>query len=327
MPPPMISSRFGTSASSSAPVESMRRLSSYGKPGMRADCEPAAMMQWSNETVFDAFLGLDREQCAARRTGRVPSTTVTLRALARPPRPLGQLADHAVLELAQPVEIDLRLAERRGRSALLSSASVITFAACSSAFDGMQPTFRQTPPSAGSARPARPSCRGRPRGTPRCSRRGRSPAPAPRRGGRRRGARAAPVPGATAGARGRARAPASCAGGGGAGGFCGVGSALRRRASARLRRCRRRRAFRGLEHSDHRALRHPIADLHLQLLDRARAAARAPRRSPCRDSSVTSGASFATTSPGFTRISMTGMSLKSPMSGTVISTGGHGPRA
>ena len=52
MPPPMISSRFGTSASSSAPVESMRRGSSYGKPGMRADCEPAAMMQWSNETVF-----------------------------------------------------------------------------------------------------------------------------------------------------------------------------------------------------------------------------------------------------------------------------------
>ena len=37
------------------------------------------------------------------------------------------------------------------------------------------------------------------------------------------------------------------------------------------------------------------------------------------DSSVTSGASFATTSPGFTMISMTGMFLKSPMSGTGIS--------
>ena len=37
------------------------------------------------------------------------------------------------------------------------------------------------------------------------------------------------------------------------------------------------------------------------------------------DSSVTSAASLATTSPGFTKISMTGMFLKSPMSGTGIS--------
>ena len=37
------------------------------------------------------------------------------------------------------------------------------------------------------------------------------------------------------------------------------------------------------------------------------------------DSSVTSGASLATTSPGLTKISMTGMFLKSPMSGTGMS--------
>ena len=37
------------------------------------------------------------------------------------------------------------------------------------------------------------------------------------------------------------------------------------------------------------------------------------------DSSVTSAVSLATTSPGFTKISMTGMFLKSPMSGTGIS--------
>jgi len=37
------------------------------------------------------------------------------------------------------------------------------------------------------------------------------------------------------------------------------------------------------------------------------------------DSSVTSESSFLTASPGFTRTSMTGMSLKSPMSGTLIS--------
>ncbi|MNC92416.1 hypothetical protein D3C83_88420 [compost metagenome] len=45
MPPPTTSRRLGTSASSSALVESMMRLSSYGKPGMRAMLEPAAMMQ------------------------------------------------------------------------------------------------------------------------------------------------------------------------------------------------------------------------------------------------------------------------------------------
>ena len=32
----------------------------------------------------------------------------------------------------------------------ISSASEMTLAACSSAFDGMQPTLRQTPPSDGS---------------------------------------------------------------------------------------------------------------------------------------------------------------------------------
>ena len=37
------------------------------------------------------------------------------------------------------------------------------------------------------------------------------------------------------------------------------------------------------------------------------------------DSSVTSESSAFTTSPGLTKISMTGMSLKSPMSGTLIS--------
>ena len=36
MPPPMTSSRFGISGSSSAPVESKMRLSSYGKAGNSA---------------------------------------------------------------------------------------------------------------------------------------------------------------------------------------------------------------------------------------------------------------------------------------------------
>jgi hypothetical protein len=50
MPPPITSSRSGTSRSSSAPVDVMIRGSS-GSPGSRAELEPAAMMQLSNETV------------------------------------------------------------------------------------------------------------------------------------------------------------------------------------------------------------------------------------------------------------------------------------
>jgi hypothetical protein len=40
------------------------------------------------------------------------------------------------------------------------------------------------------------------------------------------------------------------------------------------------------------------------------------------DSSVTSGSSTLTVSPGFTNTSITGTSLKSPMSGTLISVAG-----
>ena len=112
MPPPMISSRFGTSVSSSAPVESMRRLSSYGKAG-----DARRLRSGGDDAVVEGD-GLDarpwspRPADAATRTGRAPRPRCTLRALASAPRPLGQLVHDAVLELAQPVEVDLRLAER-----------------------------------------------------------------------------------------------------------------------------------------------------------------------------------------------------------------------
>ena len=54
----------------------------------------------------------------------------------------------------------------------ISFASSITFAACSNAFDGMQPTLKQTPPSCGHRSIKATSCRDRRRETPRCSRRG-----------------------------------------------------------------------------------------------------------------------------------------------------------
>jgi hypothetical protein len=90
MPPPITSRRFGISGSSSAPVESIRRSSSYGKPGMRADCEPAAMMQWSKEIVF-VPLAVSTSQRVRRGELAAPVTTCTLRCLASPARPLVSL--------------------------------------------------------------------------------------------------------------------------------------------------------------------------------------------------------------------------------------------
>ena len=53
MPPPTINRRFGTDASSSAPVESTMRGSS-GANGRRTDCEPAAMIAFWKRTTFFA---------------------------------------------------------------------------------------------------------------------------------------------------------------------------------------------------------------------------------------------------------------------------------
>ncbi len=147
MPPPMMRSRLGTSARSSAPVESMRRGSSYGKPGMRADCEPAAMMQWSNETVFFPSLPCTSRVCGDANRA-VPSTTVTLRALARPASPLVSLATTPSFQARSLARSVLGLPNSTP-NAPISSASAITRAACSSALDGMQPTLRHTPPSVG----------------------------------------------------------------------------------------------------------------------------------------------------------------------------------
>ena len=214
------------------------------------------MMQWSKETILTAVLGLHRQRGAARRTGRVPRPRSPCAPWRGRRGRLVSLATTPSLNLRRPSRSILGLPNDSPRCAP-SSASVITFAACSSALDGMQPTFRQTPPSAGSARPAPPSCRGRPRERPRCSRRARSRAPAPRRAGRRRGCRAAPVPGATAGAAGvlagrllfgrdgRRR--------------CWLLLGLRLGLRLELRGGRRRRAFRGVEQQDDRALRDPIA--------------------------------------------------------------------
>ena len=51
IPPPMTSSRRGTSLSSSAPVESMTRGSEAGMNGSVSASEPAAMIACSKPTV------------------------------------------------------------------------------------------------------------------------------------------------------------------------------------------------------------------------------------------------------------------------------------
>ena len=96
---------------------------------MRADCDPAAMMQWSNETVLTPSLVSTASRCGEANWPR-PSTTVTLRALARPPRPPVSLFTTPSLNLRRPSRSIFGLPNDSPRCAP-SSASVITFAAWS----------------------------------------------------------------------------------------------------------------------------------------------------------------------------------------------------
>ena len=69
--------------------------------------------------------------------------------LREPGETLGELAHDAVLPRAQLVELDLRACRTRCRRARPRPPRDSTLATCSSAFDGMQPTLRHTPPSVG----------------------------------------------------------------------------------------------------------------------------------------------------------------------------------
>ncbi len=145
IPPPITSIRFGMPPSSSAPVESTSRGSSYGKPGMRATEEPAAMMQCSNAMRFWPS-GVCTSIVFGDSNLPTPCTTVTLRCLARLTRPFVSLP---TTDSFQPRSLSTSNfgAPNAMPWWLISSTSVTTLAACSSAFDGMQPTLRQTPPS------------------------------------------------------------------------------------------------------------------------------------------------------------------------------------
>ncbi len=88
MPPPTTSRVLGTSASSSASVESMTRGSSHGNIGSFTACEPAAMMHCSKRTSVRLPSVPATSISLADTNVPVPATTRTLRCLAMPARPL-----------------------------------------------------------------------------------------------------------------------------------------------------------------------------------------------------------------------------------------------
>ncbi|MNS71244.1 hypothetical protein D3C72_1046070 [compost metagenome] len=152
MPPPSTSMRLGSVPISSAPVESTTR-GSFGMKGRLTDCEPAAMMALRNLTV--CFLPVVSQlvpevSSTSRWYGSMklptPRSTVTLRILAMAVRPPVSLPTTLFLWPSSLARSTVGAAKLTPRSAKCLTSSM-TEATCSSAFDGMQPTFRHTPPS------------------------------------------------------------------------------------------------------------------------------------------------------------------------------------
>src|SRR5476649_958168 len=145
MPPPMTSIRLGIWRSSSAPVESTMR-GSLGTNGRFTTDEPAAMMACLNCTTFLLPSAAVTSMWLALMNWPTPVTTCVLRALAMPARP------PVIVEMTSSLCLRTASMSICGAAKLMPclpsvAVSSITEARCSKAFDGMQPTFRQTPPS------------------------------------------------------------------------------------------------------------------------------------------------------------------------------------
>ncbi len=200
-------------------------------------------------------------------------------------------------------QVDLRRAERDAVRAPSTCASSMTLAACSSAFDGMQPTFRQTPPSVSQRSTSVTSGRDRRHGTPRCNRRDRRRA---RRAGladRRLGAQRA---------RGAARRQRRRRGGAAAGAAAGCCGRLRGSARVqRLSRSARRRPPSRRVSTTSPALQ-PCRPSCTALRSRCRRAVDGTSIVALSVSSVTSGVSTSSVSPALTSTSMTATSSKLP---------------
>ena len=123
------------------------RGSSLGMNGSFTASEPAAMMARAKPIVVVPPAASSTLTWLASMNRPVPVTTVTLRILAICARPPVSLPTTLFLCATQLGAIDRRRAEARRRPSSKCATSSITAATCSSAFDGMQPTLRQTPPS------------------------------------------------------------------------------------------------------------------------------------------------------------------------------------
>ena len=112
---------------------------------MRAGLEPAAMMQCSKAIDSVPSAVSTASSCGdVKRAGAAHDPHLAL--LGQRREATGEPLDGRAGRGAQLVEIDLGLAEVDADLAG-SRASASTLATCSRAFDGMQPTLRQTPPS------------------------------------------------------------------------------------------------------------------------------------------------------------------------------------
>ena len=141
----MMSNFFGTSFNLRASVEFQIRGSSCGMKGNSIGREPAAIMALSNLIV----VGRPSRSRAMRVFGSVnaakPSTTVTLRCFAIPAKPPVNFATTASLP-ARTSSRSIRGSPKYTPFLFACLASSITFATCNKAFDGIQPTFKHTPP-------------------------------------------------------------------------------------------------------------------------------------------------------------------------------------
>ena len=146
MPPPTISMRLGCDGSSSAPVEVTMRGSSFGMKGSFTASEPAAMTARAKPIVVVPPAARSTSTWCASRKRPEPVTTVTLRILAICARPPVSLPTTLFL-CATSLPRSMRGAPKSTPTAPKCATSSSTAATCSSAFDGMQPTLRQTPPS------------------------------------------------------------------------------------------------------------------------------------------------------------------------------------
>ncbi len=146
MPPPTISMRLGRTGSSSAPVEVTTRGSSLGMNGSFTASEPAAMIARVKPIVVVPPAARSTTTWLASLKRPLPVTTVTLRIFAICARPPVSLPTTLFL-CATSLAASTLGAPKSTPTAPKCATSSITAATCSIAFDGMQPTFRQTPPS------------------------------------------------------------------------------------------------------------------------------------------------------------------------------------